>query len=108
MKNSTYWWPGMQLIYIPFVPQFHLQAQDKRHQPDPRIPFDYCYDMRSYLKTVFFYYNNNNFLEIFLGTKEKISFSYFLFSIISKMTIPFFIFLVCSALLWTALIQILV
>ncbi|CDY51119.1 BnaA07g37020D [Brassica napus] len=27
--------------------QFHSQAQDKRHSPDPRIPFNYCYDMSS-------------------------------------------------------------
>ncbi|CAK9156957.1 unnamed protein product [Ilex paraguariensis] len=24
---------------------FHSQAQDKRRTPDPRIPFEYCYDM---------------------------------------------------------------
>ncbi|XP_050230317.1 aspartyl protease family protein 1 [Mercurialis annua] len=24
---------------------FHAQAQDKRRPPDPRIPFEYCYDM---------------------------------------------------------------
>ena len=26
--------------------QFHEQTQDRRRQSDPKIPFEYCYDMR--------------------------------------------------------------
>ncbi|KAJ4913855.1 hypothetical protein Rs2_08476 [Raphanus sativus] len=34
-------------MYTSVSESFHSQAQDKRHSPDPRIPFDYCYDMSS-------------------------------------------------------------
>ncbi|KAK3037142.1 hypothetical protein RJ639_031029 [Escallonia herrerae] len=32
--------------YTRLSESFHSQAQDKRRPPDPRIPFEYCYDMR--------------------------------------------------------------
>uniref|UniRef100_A0A1J3JNS3 Aspartic proteinase-like protein 1 n=1 Tax=Noccaea caerulescens TaxID=107243 RepID=A0A1J3JNS3_NOCCA len=32
-------------MYTEVSESFHSQAQDKRHSPDPRIPFEYCYDM---------------------------------------------------------------
>ncbi|XP_015583790.1 aspartyl protease family protein 1 isoform X2 [Ricinus communis] len=32
-------------IYAMVSENFHAQAQDKRRPPDPRIPFEYCYDM---------------------------------------------------------------
>ncbi|XP_071914520.1 aspartyl protease family protein 1-like isoform X3 [Coffea arabica] len=31
--------------YSMILENFHLQARDKRHLPDARIPFEYCYDM---------------------------------------------------------------
>ncbi|KAH0940622.1 hypothetical protein HID58_000259 [Brassica napus] len=34
-------------MYTSVSESFHSQAQDKRHSPDPRIPFNYCYDMSS-------------------------------------------------------------
>ncbi|XP_010531119.1 PREDICTED: aspartyl protease family protein 1 [Tarenaya hassleriana] len=34
-------------MYTRVSASFHSQAQDKRHQPDSRIPFEYCYDMSS-------------------------------------------------------------
>ncbi|KAF8377780.1 hypothetical protein HHK36_031165 [Tetracentron sinense] len=33
--------------YTRLSESFNLQAQDIRRPPDPRIPFEYCYDMRS-------------------------------------------------------------
>jgi hypothetical protein len=33
-------------MYTTVSESFHSQAQDKRHSPDSRIPFEYCYDMR--------------------------------------------------------------
>ncbi|XP_057962661.1 aspartyl protease family protein 1 isoform X2 [Malania oleifera] len=32
-------------LYARFSESFHSQAQDRRRAPDPRIPFEYCYDM---------------------------------------------------------------
>jgi hypothetical protein len=32
-------------MYTTVSESFHSQAQDKRHSPDSRIPFEYCYDM---------------------------------------------------------------
>lgn len=31
--------------YTRFSESFHSQVQDRRHPPDPRIPFEYCYEM---------------------------------------------------------------
>lgn len=31
--------------YTELTESFHLQTQDRRHAPDQRIPFEYCYDM---------------------------------------------------------------
>ncbi|GMP27065.1 hypothetical protein CsSME_00003228 [Camellia sinensis var. sinensis] len=31
--------------YTRFSESFHSQVQDRRRPPDPRIPFEYCYDM---------------------------------------------------------------
>ncbi|XAR58019.1 Nepenthesin [Bertholletia excelsa] len=31
--------------YTRFSQSFHSQVKDRRHLPDPRIPFEYCYDM---------------------------------------------------------------
>ncbi|KAG2696526.1 hypothetical protein I3760_07G062500 [Carya illinoinensis] len=31
--------------YARLAESFHSQAHDKRHRPDSRIPFEYCYDM---------------------------------------------------------------
>uniref|UniRef100_A0A5B7BU10 Putative aspartic proteinase-like protein 1 n=1 Tax=Davidia involucrata TaxID=16924 RepID=A0A5B7BU10_DAVIN len=32
-------------LYTRLSESFHSQAQDRRRPPDPRIPFEYCYDM---------------------------------------------------------------
>lgn len=32
--------------YTKILESFHSHIQDKRHPPDARIPFEYCYDMR--------------------------------------------------------------
>ncbi|CAN4078683.1 unnamed protein product [Withania somnifera] len=33
------------ISYTKLSESFHSQVRDKRHPPDPRIPFGYCYDM---------------------------------------------------------------
>ena len=39
--------PNPVLKFCSYAPlQFHSLARDKRRPPDPRIPFEYCYDMR--------------------------------------------------------------
>lgn len=39
--------PNPVLKFGSYVPlQFHSLARDKWRPPDPRIPFEYCYDMR--------------------------------------------------------------
>ena len=39
--------------------QFHSQAQDSRRPPDSRIPFEYCYDMRSILNPIHFPFSSS-------------------------------------------------